>query len=175
MTARFPLATVNTMLKTAGAAALAMGGLTPTAKGIYADIVRMYNTAIPFRGLMLYKGTMPTQSELDALDGTAYATLASSFRYADLLIQFAPTSAPSYVNDTALFTFVPAAPIQAGTATWFLFGAFNNSGTTDNHVYICGSVGTTGADLNILTTTLTAGQLYRFPQFGLQLPKKLVF
>jgi hypothetical protein len=175
MSARFSLSTINTSLKTAGAPALAMGGLTPTAKGIYADLVRMYNTAIPVRGLMLFKGTPPTQAELDAVDTTVYASLASSFRYADLLIQFAPTTAPSYVNDSALFSLVPASPIQSGTATWFIFGVFNNSGTTDNHVYINGTVGTTGADLNVVTTTLTAGQLYRFPQFAFQMPKKLAF
>lgn len=176
MTARFPLTALNTMLKTTGAPAAAIGGLTPTAKGIYADIVRMYNTAIPVRGLMLFKGTPPTQAELDAVDTTTYTSLASSFRYTDMLIQFAPTTAPSFVNDQALFTLPPVAPIRAGTATWFIFGVFNNSAGVDNHVYIMGTVATDGSgDLNVLTADIALGQTYRFPQFAFQLPKKFVF
>jgi hypothetical protein len=175
MNVRFPLATLNTQLKTAGAAALALAGLTPTAKGINADLIRMYSTSIPVRGLLLYKGTMPTQAELDAIEGTAYATLAGSFRYADLLVQMAPTVAPSYTNDLAQFTLSPATPIQSGTASWFIFGVFNNSGTADNHVYICGSVGTSAADLVVVTTTITSGTLYRLPQFSFQMPKKFSY
>lgn len=175
MTARFPLASINTLLKTAGAPANAMAGFTATAKGLYSDIIRMYNAGIPVRGLMLFKGTPPTQAELDAVDGNVYATLAASFRYADLLVQFAPVVAPNFVNDQAIFTLPPATPIQAGTATWFIFGVFNAIAGTENHVYMMGTVGTSGADLNMLTTTINAGVLYRFPQFALQVPKKYSF
>lgn len=175
MSARFSIATLNYLMKTAGAPANAMAGFTATAKGLYLDIIRMYNSSIPVRGLMLFKGTPPTQAEMDAVDATVYSTLAGSFRYADMLIQFAPTVAPNFVNDQAIFSFAPATPIQSGTATWFIFGVFNNSGATDNHVYIMGTVGTSGADLNLLTTTITAGTLYRFPQFAFQVPKKFTF
>lgn len=171
MSVRFPLATLNYLLKTSGAPSNVMGGLSANAKGLYSDIVRMYNTAIPVRGLFLYKGTPPTQAELDALNGTLYTSLATSFRYSDLLINFAPINAPTFVENKALFALPATTPIRAGEAAWFIFGVFNNTGTNDNHVFVCGTVGTANAELNLITTTIELNKLYRFPQFALEVPK----
>ena len=175
MTVRFNIAAVNYMNKTSGAVSATMGGLAAPARGVYADLNRICDTTKPVRGLMLFKGTMPTVSELDAIDSTVYSTLASAFRYTDMLIQFAPTTAPSYTNDLTNFSLLPARPLQAGVATWFMFGVFNNNGVADNHFYICGTVGTADSELNLLTTTFSTSQLYRLPQFSFQTPRKLTF
>jgi len=176
MSARFPLATLNYLLRTAGAPSSTMGGLAAPSKGVNSDIIRIYNAAVPVRGLFIFKGVPPTKTELDAIDNTVYTTVATSFRYADLLLQFAPSVAPQYVEDKALFSMPPATPIRSGTASWFIFGAFNNSGVTETHSYIMGTVAMDGSgDLNILDTNIDSTKLYRFPQFAFQAPKKFVF
>lgn len=90
----------------------------------------------------IYNGTRP------ATGGTATTLLAQLTGNAT----FAPSASGGVLTLNAI-TSDPGDEVVEGTATWFRIYASN--GTT--HV-LDGSVGTSGSDLNLTTTSIAAGQ-----------------
>ena len=96
-------------------------------------------TAVGNAGILtIYSGTQP------ATGGTATTALVTY----TLGTPFAPATATAVLTPTA-FSAVNA--VATGTATWF---RVTTSGGTQ---VIDGTVGTSGADLNLTTTSITSG------------------
>lgn len=95
--------------------------------------------------LRLYDGTQPTNAD---------TAVGSQVLLAEL--RFNATAAPSAVNGVLTFNAITqdSSANNTGTASWFR--ALASDGST---VYLDGSVGTTGCDLNMSTTSIVAGSI----------------
>lgn len=100
----------------------------------------------------LYDGTRP------AAGGTA-TTLLAELTAAD---PFAPAASAGVLTASAITQ--DASANAGGTSTWFR--VVRGDGTT---WVIDGSVGTSGADMNLVTTTITAGQPVQITSFAITL------
>ena len=130
-----------------------------------------------FPGLYLFKGTPYTQSDLDTLNAstTAISALTSIPRYSDLLVQL-PIPTYSTSKNVWSLKFTPTAAIASGAATWFLLGRHYNAGSPAiPAVFMSGTVGAigSGADLEIYTTNIVAGTVYKQPAFNITFPNSL--
>lgn len=98
-------------------------------------------TAIGASGLLrIYDGTRP------ATGGSATTLLAE--------LALSATSAPAASGGVLTFNSITqdASANNSGTATWFRLTTSGGTAVVD------GNVGTSGSDLNLTTTTITAGQ-----------------
>lgn len=126
--------------------------------------------------LSIMKGTVPTNVE----SITSYSS-----RSADVLVQWtiasdqfspsSPNANPAVINTT--FT----AATASGTATWFWWvtrGYSTYTGWSDTiYEQIVGTVGelATGNDLEVPSTTVTSGQLFRVLNLRVQLPTSYTY
>jgi len=125
--------------------------------------------------LRIYSGTQPDSPD-DAVSGTllleisesAGAFVAGAF---DNGLEFGD-SASGAISKSASETWQDTG-IAAGTAGWFRFvGNASDSGAASTTLpRIDGSVGTSGADLNMSSTTITVGATYTIDTFTLTLPE----
>lgn len=122
--------------------------------------------------LAIMKGSVPSD----------FSTLTSySARDADALVVFnqsdssTPFSTPAASNPILLRTPSGATASASGTATWFWMLNYNQIAGTNQPIFqqIIGTVGTpgSGADLEILSTTVVSGQTYRIDSLKFQFPK----
>jgi len=107
--------------------------------------------------LRLYKGTIPTRTELDAM------TSLSAFRTADYILGFSTTCTKSNPNTTTIkFSWATSSfgTINAeGTATWFSLGSNDNNWKFPVLVGSVGSKGS-GADLEVKKTNILSSDLW---------------
>jgi hypothetical protein len=105
--------------------------------------------------LNLYTGTQPDTADtaiIAQVELISFGLNATAFA--------APSSGVMAANAIAT-----AIAIATGTATWFRL--FTSNGTT---AIMDGSVGTSGCDVNLATTTITAGDLIGVTSFTVSLP-----
>lgn len=130
-------------------------------------------------GLYMMKGAVPTQSEFDTWYGTGATNVTADsgiFRYADLLIKYVP-SGGNWNNGNLVTTFNPTAALNTGTASWYMFGAFQylSNGVwarpTNLLIGTVSSIGG-GGDIELLNTAIVSGTTYRIPQYEMRLPSK---
>lgn len=126
-------------------------------------------------GLFLYKGTPAVQSEIDSLDSTTTTVSATSgvLRASDLLC-YLPTKTFSTNKNVMTLSFSPAVALASGSATWFILGRYYSS-YANTCFLSSGTVGLagSGADLELLTTTITAGVIYKQPACNIVIPNSL--
>ena len=146
--------------------------------GFFSGMVGTVNFSSTY-GLYLMKGTVPTQADFDTWYGTGATQITADsgiFRYADLLIKYVP-SGGNWTSGSLVTTFNPTVAANTGTATWYMFGAFQNltNGVwprpTDLLIGTVSSIGG-GGDIELLNTAIVAGTTYRIPQYELRLPSK---
>lgn len=134
---------------------------------------------VPSFGLYLMKGTVPTQTEFDTWYGTGATNITADsgiFRYTDLLVKYVP-SGGNWNNGNLVTTFNPTVAANTGTATWYMFGAFQalSNGVwarpTDLLIGTVSSIGD-GGDIELLNTSIVSGTTYRIPQYEMRLPSK---
>lgn len=100
--------------------------------------------------LKIYTGTQPTDADTAVGAQTLLATLTCN-------ATFAPAASGGVLT---LNSIAAANAVAGGTAAWFRLT--NSAGTTT----VCdGSVGTSGADLNLVTTTIVSGQPVQVTSF----------
>lgn len=101
--------------------------------------------------LRIYNGTQPTNADTAITSQTLLAEL-----------RFNATAAPSASNGVLTFNAITqdSSADNTGTASWFRCLA--SDGST---VYIDGTVGTSGADLNLSTTSIVAGAIVGVTSF----------
>lgn len=112
----------------------------------------------------VYTGTQPT----DANTALGSQTLLGEFSLASTAFG-ASTASGTAPNRSAVATAATIADITAvatGTATWFRM--VKSDGTT---VLMDGSVGTSGADLNLTDVTITSGETMRVSSFAVSNPE----
>jgi hypothetical protein len=101
--------------------------------------------------LKLYTGTQPTDADTAIGAQTLLGTLTCN-------ATFAPAASGGVLTLNAITQ--DSAADATGTATWFRLTA--SDGTT---VVCDGSVGTSGSDLNLVTTSITLGQPIQVTSF----------
>jgi hypothetical protein len=135
-----------------------------------------------FRRLNLYKGTIPTQANIDAMYKTYYNSSAALPRYADQLVEFT-LGAATITGSNITIPINSAVSNQGGTATWFMLW----SSTTGSSAFppyanmllgtqvLIGSVSDLNGsgDMKIATTTIVNNVLYKLP--SLTFPTKTKF
>ena len=125
---------------------------------------------VPTNGIHMYKGTMPTQNQLDAMSTVSYTTLASLPRYSDLLIAFPCTSTPIISTKYILVTSNQALALQTGGATWFMI--FASSAALNGSFAIAGTVSMygMGGDLEMENVSYSQGSAYTIAQVSMGIP-----
>lgn len=118
--------------------------------------------------LEIYGGTVPT----DADQSTSGATMLCRISNNDTAtgLTFASTAASGAITKNLGETWSKAAA-NTGTATFYRFVAVGDTGalsTTEARVQ--GTVGTSGADLNLSTLSLVATTVYTIDTYSLSLP-----
>jgi hypothetical protein len=130
-------------------------------------------------GLYFMKGTPPTQAEFDTWYGTGATNVTADsgiFRATDLLIKY-PTAGGNWNNGNLVVTFNPTVAANTGTATWYMFGGFQNLSNnvwarpTDLLIGTVSAIGG-GGDIELLNTSIVSGTTYRIPQYEMRLPTK---
>jgi hypothetical protein len=101
--------------------------------------------------LRIYDGTQPTNAD---------TAIGAQVLLAEL--RFNATAAPSASNGVLTFNAITqdSSANASGTASWFR--ALGSDGTT---VYFDGTVGTSGSDMNIATTSIVAGAIVGVTSF----------
>lgn len=103
-------------------------------------------TAIGSAGLLkIYDGTQPTSPDVAVVSQVLLATLTCGS-------PFAPASSSAHPSVLTANAISSATAGNSSTATWF---RLTSSGAT---ACVDGSVGTSGADLNLNSTSITSGQ-----------------
>ena len=160
-TMTFVTGTVNT------AEAFPAGGFVISFRG--GSLADIFHDGI----LRIYSGTQPTNAD------TAYAgTLLCSVTAAsgafvagayDNGLEFGTAASGAISKNAEVWSGVAAA---SGTAGWFrlMANATDASGASTSLQRIDGSIGTSGADLNTSSTTITSGQTYTIDTFTITLP-----
>ena len=125
--------------------------------------------------LKIYSGTQPTEAD-DAVAGTLLCTItedagtfvAGAF---DNGLEFG-TAASGAIAKAAGETWQGVAS-ASGTAGWFRLVANATDAGAESTTLprIDGSIGTSGADLNLSSTSITSGQTYTIDTFSLTLPE----
>ena len=131
------------------------------------------------RGLYLYKGTLPTVSDVLGYGATALPSLSANnpatFRSADLLLKY-PVTAATFTGNTIALTLSQATAIASDIATWFCLATYQGPYTgTTNKFYPCMIVGTitptnNGGDIEMPNVSIISGNIYKMPQLELKLP-----
>lgn len=132
--------------------------------------------ATTVKGLFVYKGAMPTQTELDSYIVAAGNNVVDGgvLRASDLLAKF-NIQATSVAQGSILNTFAPALATGTGQASWFVFGVYaSNSYTSRPSYLVIGSITAAGGggDIEMLSLNFVAGTAYRLPPYELKLPSK---
>jgi hypothetical protein len=124
--------------------------------------------------LKIYSGSQPTNADT-AASGTLLVsiTLSSGAWVAGAFgngLEFG-TAASGSISKASGATWSGAA-VASGTAGWFRLyaNATDAGGASTSLPRIDGSVGTSGADLNMSSTTITSGQTYTIDTFTITLP-----
>ena len=161
-------------------------GLTAKAdanSGYVANYLRQLNgTAYPTpsrKGLYIYKGTVPTPSDVTSYGLTSITALSATnpatFRASDLLLTYGISGAAVSGSAIAL-TLAQATAIASGTASWFCLGVYPGYGTYNGASYypnlIVGTVTLTngGGDIEMPSTSIISGNIYKMPQLELKFP-----
>lgn len=125
--------------------------------------------------LKIYSGTQPTEAD-DAVVGTLLVTIsesAGSFSAGafDNGLEFGD-AASGAIAKAAAETWQGVAT-ASGTAGWFRLCANATDAGAESLTLprIDGSIGTSGADLNLSSTSITSGQTYTIDTFSLTLPE----
>ena len=123
--------------------------------------------------LRIYSGTQPTNADT-AFAGTLLlsVTAASGAFVAGAFgngLEFGTAASGAISKNTEVWSGVAGA---SGTAGWFrlMANATDASGASTSLQRIDGSIGTSGADLNMSSTTITSGQTYTIDTFTITLP-----
>ena len=140
-----------------------------------------FSQTYSYCAIYIMKGTVPT----DITTLTAF-----SQRSADVLVTWdlpfggtndlSPSNTTYYLNPSVITSIYVAAG-ASGTATWFwwLTRATSDTRPQDSPLYqqIIGTVGDTGSgnDLEISSTSVVSGQLYRINNLRLQLPRTYTY
>lgn len=142
----------------------------------YSFMANLTNASYLANGFSLYKGALPTQTELDAISGSAaITTVAALPRYADLLSIHYVQEAKFVLNNLQV-TLNNAVAAASGQASWFmLFSVYNGAGSMNQA--LVGTVSETGGggDIELLTTSLIAGAMYKIPQIQIAFPSKFTW
>ena len=124
--------------------------------------------------LKIYSGSQPTNADT-AASGTLLVsvTLSSGAHVAGAFgngLEFG-AAASGAISKASGATWSGAA-VASGTAGWFRLyaNATDAGGASTSLPRIDGSVGTSGADLNMSSTTITSGQTYTIDTFTITLP-----
>lgn len=114
-------------------------------------------TALLNSGTMhIYNGTQPANANTAVTSQTLLVT-----------VTFGATAFAAAAGGVALANSITSGTaVASGTATWFR--CFESNGTT---VVLDGSVGTSGCDLNLTTTTISSGGTVGITSFTLTLPE----
>lgn len=163
-----------------------MSGSASTAMGRFVNYRAISNFSGNTNGLWTSyaPGSLSQACQITIMKGTVPVSTASltSFadRSADILITYDSAadnlspSATTYFLNPGVFTSVFVSAAASGTATWFWWTARPANGNSPSNTLnqqIIGTVGVTGSgsDLEISSTTITAGQLFRIVDLRLQL------
>ena len=115
--------------------------------------------------LCIMKGSIPTN-----ISDLSHVTSRSD----DVLLEFTPQSATETTgNDRSARIFTgQVTATTSGTASWFwLYHPVDHtSGSSEILYQMIGTIGTSGSDLNIPTTTVTSGLSYNVNNLILKLP-----
>lgn len=125
--------------------------------------------------LKIYSGSQPTEAD-DAVAGTLLCTISESAgafvagAFANGL-EFG-AAALGAIAKAAAETWQGAA-VASGTAGWFRLCANATDAGAESTTLprIDGSIGTSGADLNLSSTAITSGQTYTIDTFSITLPE----
>lgn len=114
--------------------------------------------------LRVYTGTQPT----DANTALGSQTLLGEFTMPSTAFgaSIATGTAPNRAAVATAGTIADIVAVGTGTATWFRL--LKSDGTT---VLMDGSVGTSGADLNLTDVTITTGETMRVTSYTLSNPE----
>lgn len=164
----------------AGAISVATGSLAGS-EGFAADTVLVVckggSLKDVFRDgvLKIYSGTQPTEAD-DAVAGTLLVTITESAGAFvagafDNGLEFG-AAASGAIAKSASETWQGVA-VASGVAGWFRLCANDTDAGAESTTLprIDGSIGTSGADLNLSSTTITSGQTYTIDTFSLTLPE----
>lgn len=123
-------------------------------------------TAGGINGLHLYKGSIPSQSELDAIDA---ATLEELPRNSDLLCLLSVRSY-EYTPSNVSVTLHAAKAIRSGVIGWYMLYSTGASGPQA----IAGTVSEhgQGGAVELLSTSLNAGHYCKLPKMSLGIKTK---
>ena len=150
----------------ASEAFLAAGKVSSYRGGSLADI---FHDGI----IRIYSGTQPTNADtafagtlLLSVTAASGAFVAGAF---DNGLEFGAAASGAISKNSEVWSGVAAA---SGTAGWFrlMANATDASGASTSLPRVDGSIGTSGADLNMSSTTITSGQTYTIDTFTLTLP-----
>lgn len=114
-------------------------------------------------------GTPASSGKLRIYTGTQPSTGGGALSGNTLLVEFALPSGvfPSATNGVLTAGTIPTAVASnTGTATWFR--VFQSDGTT---ALVDGTVGTSGADLNLASVTITTGDTIAITSFTITMPQ----
>lgn len=114
--------------------------------------------------LRVYTGTQP----IDANTAIGAQTLLGEFAMASTAFGASTASgtAPNRVATATAAAIADITAVATGTAAWFRL--LKSDGTT---VLMDGSVGTSGADLNLTDVTITSGETMRVSSFAIGNPE----
>lgn len=114
-------------------------------------------------------GTPASSGKLAIYTGTQPSTGGGALSGNTLLVQFSLPSGvfPSASGGVLTAGSIPTAVAgNTGTATWFRL--YQSDGTT---TIVDGTVGTSGADLNLASTTITTGDTIAITSFTITMPQ----
>lgn len=114
--------------------------------------------------IKVYAGSQPT----DANTAVGAQTLLGTFTFASTAFGASAASGvtPTRSSVATAATIADVTAVATGTATWFR--AYKSDGTT----VICdGSAGTSGSDLNLTDTSITAGEIMSVSSLTLATPE----
>jgi hypothetical protein len=120
--------------------------------------------------LLLYAGPVPSSAD-DAIVGGTH-TLLCDVRNNNTTtgITFASSASGGAITKNLSETWSRAAA-NTGTATFYRLVASSDTGASSTtEARLQGSIGTSGADLNLTTTSLTATTVYTIDTFSVSLP-----
>lgn len=127
-------------------------------------------TLFSYGYLLLYAGPVPSSAD-DAIVGGTH-TLLCDIRNNDTTtgITFASSASGGAITKNLSETWSRAAA-NTGTATFYRLVASSDTGASSTtEARLQGSIGTSGADLNLTTTSLNATTVYTIDTFSVSLP-----
>lgn len=120
--------------------------------------------------LNIYSGPEPATADAALIGGTHTLLCAISNNNTVTGITFAATASAGAITKNLSETWSKAA-VASGTASFFRLVAPGDTGASSTtEPRLQGSVGTSGADLNLTTVTLTSSTVYTVDSFSVTLP-----